>query len=401
LKKIMSPSTPSNHDWPPLRVLCVIANPSDLSRFDDNGVWQEMAAALEPLTARGSIVLERLAEPTEAALRKSLAQNQWHVVHLVIHGEERPAANYGTIALNSSDGYARQLTAPYVAGLFSASSSIRMVVLQAADQASCGFQIVANTLGTQVPAVVTAPPLSRSNTQIFVSKLYSSVLAGLNADAISKEVLAALPPQVGRENAIRIISRDGSKPILAVENALAAVAASPGLPAERLPVEGLPLEGKSSSVPASPPWQEELRRKRRSGKFDVFLCHHTTDKPAVKRIAQSLKEAGILPWLDVWELPPGLPWQPELERQIGSITSAAVFIGSTGFGPWQEQEINAFLRAFVKRKIPVIPVMLADAPSQPDLPAFLDGMTWVDFRNSDPDPMTMLIWGITGDRPTD
>ena len=108
-----------------------------------------------------------------------------------------------------------------------------------------------------------------------------------------------------------------------------------------------------------------------------------------------------MPWLDVWELPPGLPWQPLLESQIGNIKSAAVFIGSTGFGPWQEQEINAFLRAFVKRNIPVIPVMLADAPSQPGLPPFLEGMGWVDFRNDDPDPLAMLIWGITGNRPED
>lgn len=373
-----------------MRVLCVIANPSDLSRFDDNGLWQEMVAALEPLTARGSIVLERLVEPTEAALRKSLAQKQWHVVHLVVHSEERPAANYATIALNSSDGHARQLTAPYIAGLLSASASIRMVVLQAAGQASRGFQIVANTLAGQVPAVVTAPPLISSRTRIFVSKLYSSLLAGLSADAASKEILAALPLQGNGEDAIRIISRDGSKPILVVESALAAAAPSSG-----------PLVEKSDTAPASPPWQEELQRKRRSGQFDVFLCHHTADKPAVKRIAQGLKEAGILPWLDIWELPPGLPWQPELEGQIGRISSAAVFIGSTGFGPWQEQEINAFLRAFVKRKIPVIPVMLADAPAQPELPTFLEGMVWVDFRNSDPDPMTMLVWGITGNRPQD
>jgi hypothetical protein len=59
---------------------------------------------------------------------------------------------------------------------------------------------------------------------------------------------------------------------------------------------------------------------------------------------------------------------------------------------------NAFLRAFVKRKIPV---MLPDSPSQPKLPPFLEGMVWVDFRGTDPDPMTMLLWGITGNRPQD
>jgi hypothetical protein len=31
---------------------------------------------------------------------------------------------------------------------------------------------------------------------------------------------------------------------------------------------------------------------------------------------------------------------------------------------------------------------------------FLRGMTWVDFRAADPDPLAQLIWGITGQRPS-
>jgi hypothetical protein len=41
-------------------------------------------------------------------------------------------------------------------------------------------------------------------------------------------------------------------------------------------------------------------------------------------------------------------------------------------------------------------VLLPDAPTEPDLPLFLVGMTWVDFRESDPNPMKRLVWGITG-----
>ena len=35
----------------------------------------------------------------------------------------------------------------------------------------------------------------------------------------------------------------------------------------------------------------------------------------------------------------------------------------------------------------------------PELPPFLKGMTWVDFRKRDPDPLAQLIWGITGQKP--
>jgi hypothetical protein len=61
-------------------------------------------------------------------------------------------------------------------------------------------------------------------------------------------------------------------------------------------------------------------------------------------------------------------------------------------------ELEAFLREFVHRGCPVIPVLLDYAPKEPQLPVFLRGMTWVDFRKTDPEPLENLIWGITGKR---
>jgi hypothetical protein len=133
--------------------------------------------------------------------------------------------------------------------------------------------------------------------------------------------------------------------------------------------------------------------------FDVFLCHNGQDKPEVKKIAETLKQQGLTPWLDEWELQPGLPWQRELEKQIQNIKSAAVFVGGSGIGPWQQMEIEAYLRRFVRNRCPVIPVLLSNAPEQPELPLFLEGMTWVDFRRLSPKPMERLIWGITGIKP--
>jgi small GTP-binding protein len=141
-----------------------------------------------------------------------------------------------------------------------------------------------------------------------------------------------------------------------------------------------------------------LQGKIATSDFDVFLCHNSGDKAAVKEIGERLKARGILPWLDEWELQPGLPWQHLLENQLSNIKSAAVFIGPTGLGPWQDLELDTFLRQFVKRRVPVIPILLGECDKVPSLPPFLEGMTWVDFRKSDPDPLEQLIWGITGQR---
>jgi hypothetical protein len=95
--------------------------------------------------------------------------------------------------------------------------------------------------------------------------------------------------------------------------------------------------------------------------FDVFLCHNSEDKPAVREIAQELIKMGIKPWLDEDQIRPGTSWQTTLGEQIESINSAAVFVGDAGLGPWQNQESQALLNQFVKRRCPVIPVVLPSA----------------------------------------
>jgi len=141
-----------------------------------------------------------------------------------------------------------------------------------------------------------------------------------------------------------------------------------------------------------------VRGKEEVEEFDVFLCHNWEDKPAVRRLAQQLRERGLRPWLDERELRPGLPWQPMVEDVIAGIPAAAVIVGQSGVGPWQNQELAAFLRQFVRRRCAVIPVLLPGA-NPLDLPIFLDGLTWVDLSVVEPDPIDQLIWGISGRQP--
>src|ERR1700680_4017820 len=109
-----------------------------------------------------------------------------------------------------------------------------------------------------------------------------------------------------------------------------------------------------------------------------------------------LAKEGIRPWLDEDQIRPGTSWQKALGEQIESIKSAAVFVGKNGIGPWQDEEIQAFLSEFMRRKCPVIPTVLADATKTPELPWTLRNRHWVDFRASEPNPLKQLIWGITG-----
>jgi len=137
-----------------------------------------------------------------------------------------------------------------------------------------------------------------------------------------------------------------------------------------------------------------------TGPFDVFLSHNSQDKSAVIELGEALRARGIRPWLDQWELVPGRPWQEAIEDVIGTAMSAAVLIGRDGIGPWEEPEMRACLDQCVKRRMPVIPVLLPGAPSQPKLPLFLTGFTWVDLRDGlDEAGLDRLQWGVTGIKP--
>jgi len=145
-------------------------------------------------------------------------------------------------------------------------------------------------------------------------------------------------------------------PIAQATQADQAAHSIPAKPVAVLASQSRAAEIASALADPPPAWREVLDRKRASGIFDVFLCHHTDDKPTVKEIGQRLKEAGLLPWLDIWELPPGQPWLPLLEQQIGNIRAAAVFVGSAGIGPWQKRELYSLLSEFVERNVPVMAV---------------------------------------------
>src|SRR5581483_10028899 len=113
----------------------------------------------------------------------------------------------------------------------------------------------------------------------------------------------------------------------------------------------------------------------------------TDDKSLVMTIGKQLKEREIVPWFDDWEVRPGLHWQREVEKQIGNISAAAVFVGYGGISHWQRMEIDALLRELLARQCHIIPVFLPNASSKPEFPIFLKGMRPVDF-NFDEDPLT-------------
>jgi hypothetical protein len=325
---------------------------------------------------------------SENALRARLAAGDVRLIVLIGHGQSR-GADHATIDLASSAGpEPRAVNVRHLAGLLAAASGLEGVVLVPRDgegspRALAGFaeRLVAN--GAPATMRWSEGDLARSRAWFAAWR-----------DGRDWPALARLGST--------LLEHAGPRPGVADAGAgaTAAAPAPPAATAAAMPAQPAAPVAPSPASPSREAIAERvLERKRAEGRFDVFLCHNSADKPAVKVIARALRSRGVLPWLDEWELPPGQPWQPLLEQQIGQIRSAAVFVGLAGVGPWQEQEIYGFLREFVARRSAVIPVLLDNAPRAPDLPIFLRAMTYVDFRLREPDPMVRLEWGITGVRP--
>ena len=135
--------------------------------------------------------------------------------------------------------------------------------------------------------------------------------------------------------------------------------------------------------------------------FDVFLAHNGVDKPAVRRLADALRDRGLHPWLDEEQLRPGQRWGPALETAINTARSAAVIVGEDGLGPWEKVEMWGCLEQSVKRKMPVLPVLLPGDYEQPELPLFLSQFHWTDCRDGlTEEKLDDLQWGITLIKPS-
>lgn len=139
-------------------------------------------------------------------------------------------------------------------------------------------------------------------------------------------------------------------------------------------------------------------------RFDVFLSHNSADKSYVRELAARLTdEANIDAFLDQWDLVPGEPWQEAIEEAIEQSKTCAVFLGPSGAGPWEREEMRAALEQRVASPaFRVIPVLLPGATEPPDprsLPPFLRRLTWVDMSASK--GFAHLVAGIKGFAPRD
>ena len=138
-------------------------------------------------------------------------------------------------------------------------------------------------------------------------------------------------------------------------------------------------------------------------RFDAFLSYNSQDRAAVEELERRLRRKGLALYLEVRELAPGREFQPALAQALGDSKTCVMFLGPSGLGPWQAEELQVAIDKRVRdRDFHVIPVLLpgSERPRRGDVAhlEFLINASWVEFLKSldDEKEFQRLVWGITG-----
>jgi TIR domain/NACHT domain len=133
------------------------------------------------------------------------------------------------------------------------------------------------------------------------------------------------------------------------------------------------------------------------GRYDVFLSYAHRDEATVEAAARHLESAGLAVFFAKWHLVPGEPWQEALEQCLSESGTCAVFIGASGLGKWENEELRTALDDRVQGQLKrVIPVLLSGAVED-QVPKFLRRFTYVDARDGwNAHTVGRLISGIHG-----
>ena len=183
---------------PPLRILGMVASPSDLHILDVQVEKQRVERAVNTLQEKGLVELTWLDGQTWRDLRSAILDGHWHIFHFVGHGRFDSRRDEGTIALADADGYARFFTATEFSHLLADHRSLRLVLLNSCEGArGSKYDVFSSTAATLVrrgiPAVVAMQDAITDMAAVeFARTFYERLMTDLAVDAAVAEARKAI-----------------------------------------------------------------------------------------------------------------------------------------------------------------------------------------------------------------
>lgn len=173
---------------PPLRVLVMIASPSNYPELKVDLEWENLHASLLDLEQSGMVRLECLSGATLSTLRRRLQQAQqagqgYHIFHFIGHGGLDPQTQDGVLLMEDEHGRDHQVSGQALSVLLRNHDQLRLVILNACEGAIGGsddpFTGTAQSLVQQaIPAVIAMQFEITDEAAVAFSREFYMALAG-------------------------------------------------------------------------------------------------------------------------------------------------------------------------------------------------------------------------------
>lgn len=178
---------------PPLRVLVMIANPRDYQSLDVAKEWQIIKDAVAALEQSGSLIVERLPQPTFKALQQQLLKHDYHIFHFIGHGAYDQQVQDGVLFLEDQNGHSRPINGQDLGIILHDRKTFRLALLNCCEggqtSESAPFVGVCQSLLRKgIPAVIAMQFAITDQAAIILTRqFYASLAGGLPVDSALAE----------------------------------------------------------------------------------------------------------------------------------------------------------------------------------------------------------------------
>jgi hypothetical protein len=122
-------------------------------------------------------------------------------------------------------------------------------------------------------------------------------------------------------------------------------------------------------------------------KRNVFISYNYQDIAVANLIRHELHAYELEPWIDVAEILPGEPIADKITEGLSASDYYLILISeNSNASPWVKRELSLAFELSDKKKLSIVPILLADV----SIPLELQGLLFIDFRMSIKDGLAEL-----------
>jgi CHAT domain/WD40-like Beta Propeller Repeat len=173
----------------PIRILSLVAAPSDAEPIDAKRERVRLTTALGPLVTAGAVSIDWLEDPTLLGLTRQLDDHDYHVLHFIGHGGYEESMEDGVLLFEDGEGRSDRVSGEQLGQILRDQLTMRLVVLNACEGARASADDPFSGVATRlihhgIPSVIGMQfEISDRAAILFASDFYAAIANGRPIDA--------------------------------------------------------------------------------------------------------------------------------------------------------------------------------------------------------------------------